>query len=405
MRGVKTLHWALGWLRDGRGKVQGMGILGRYVLRQTAGAVVLVLFSLTAVVWLATALKQLKLVVSQGQSFLLYLKMTVLVLPNLVALIAPIALLIATIHTLNRLHSDSELIVINASGGTVWRIAMPLIVLALLVSSAILVTNLYLQPYSMRTLHRYIVQVRTDLISQVVQPGEFTSPEENLTIHIRDRDDNGDLLGLILHDDRDAVYSTTYLAERARLQQQDGQSVLVMLDGHIQRRNKGDGEVNIIAFKSNAFDLSQFGPKNSKFEYKPRERYLDELLNPEPDDAYFKRFAGKFRSELHERFVSPLYPVVFVIIAVVCMGNARTTRHGWFWPIATSIALCAGVRVAALAATNLTTITSSGVPLMYAIPGLTIIIAAIAAHAKMSPKSGLMIGLGPGQIFRAVTRS
>lgn len=383
----------------------GMDIFGRYVFRQTVGALLLVLFSLTTVVWLATALKQLKLVVSQGQSFWLFVKMTLLVLPNLMALIAPIALLIATIHTLNRLNSDSELIVVNASGATVWRIAKPFIIFALLISSAIAAINFYLQPYSMRNLRAYIVQVRTDLISQVLQAGQFTRPEDNLTFHIRDRDKNDDLLGLILHDDRDPTQSVSYLAERARIQRKDSQAILIMLDGHIQRRNKSNNDVSIIAFDSYVFDLSQFGPKTGEFEYKPRERYLSELLNPEPGDRYFKRHPGKFRSEIHERFTSPLYPIVFVLITIACLGHARTTRDGWFGPIAASVALCAGVRVAGLAAANLTTISASATPLMYVIPGVSIIVAAAAAHVRMSPKLGFNIGLEPGQMFGIVRRS
>ena len=383
----------------------GLGIIGRDIFRQTTGALLVVLFSLTMVVWLATALKQLKLIVSQGQSFWLFLKMTLLILPNLMALIAPIALLIAAIHTLNRINSDSELIVINASGATVWRVAAPLLMLALIISSAIAVTNFFVQPYSMRTLRAYVIEVRTDLISQVLQAGQFTSPEKNLTFHIRERDKNNDLLGLILHDDRDPTQTISYLAERGRIQRKDGQSVLIMFDGQIQRLNKDTRDLRIVTFKSNIFDLSQFGPKTGKYEMKPRERYLSELLHPAPGDRYFKRYPGKFRSELHERIVSPLYPIVFVLIVIVCLGHARTTRDGWLFPMMTCIAICVAVRISGLAATNLTSIDAAATPLMYAIPGLSIIIAAITAHVKMSPKSGLNIGLELGQMFKTETRN
>ena len=37
--------------------------------------------------------------------------------------------------------------------------------------------NAYLVPQSMRVLRDYAIKVRTDLISQVLQPGKFTSPE------------------------------------------------------------------------------------------------------------------------------------------------------------------------------------------------------------------------------------
>jgi lipopolysaccharide export system permease protein len=100
-----------------------MGIFARYVFRQAFAALALILASLAGVVWIAVALKQLNLITSQGQDAWTFLIMTTLALPNLVALIAPIALLIATIHTLNRLNGDSELIVLTASGASPWTAA------------------------------------------------------------------------------------------------------------------------------------------------------------------------------------------------------------------------------------------------------------------------------------------
>src|SRR5690349_4134671 len=81
-------------------------ILFRYIFRQAAGSVVMILASLTGVVWIALALRQLNLVTSQGQDTWLFIKMTLLALPNLMALIAPVALLVSTIQVLNRLNGD-----------------------------------------------------------------------------------------------------------------------------------------------------------------------------------------------------------------------------------------------------------------------------------------------------------
>ena len=50
-----------------------MRILSRYVFRQTAGALILILVSLTGVVWIAVALRQLELMTSQGQDALRFL--------------------------------------------------------------------------------------------------------------------------------------------------------------------------------------------------------------------------------------------------------------------------------------------------------------------------------------------
>ena len=98
-------------------------ILSRYIFWQAAGALILILVSLTTVVWIAVALRQLELMTTQGQDVFRFLIMTALAIPSLLALIAPIALLIACLHVLNKLGGDSELIVMTAGGAPVWAIS------------------------------------------------------------------------------------------------------------------------------------------------------------------------------------------------------------------------------------------------------------------------------------------
>src|SRR5215475_3115324 len=125
-----------------------MRILSRYIFRQAAGALVLILLSLTGVVWIAVALRQLELMTTQGQDVLRFLAMTTLAIPSMMALIAPIALLIASIHVINRLNGDSELIVMAAGGMPTWSLLRPLGMLALLVALAISFVNHFAGPWA-----------------------------------------------------------------------------------------------------------------------------------------------------------------------------------------------------------------------------------------------------------------
>ena len=118
-----------------------MTIFGRYLFRQAANALLVILLTLTLVVWLATALKELSLITSQGQGILLFLQMTMLSLPSLMALIAPNAMLMAALYTLDRMNGDSELIVMTASGAPIWRIGAPIVALASIVAIVVLIAN------------------------------------------------------------------------------------------------------------------------------------------------------------------------------------------------------------------------------------------------------------------------
>jgi lipopolysaccharide export system permease protein len=374
-------------------------ILFRYIFRQAAGSVVMILASLTGVVWIALALRQLNLVTSQGQDTWLFIRMTLLALPNLMALIAPVALLVSTIQVLNRLNGDSELIVTTAGGGTIWTIARPLLALALLVSIAVSLVNHFVMPWSLKLLRTYVIQVRTDLISQVIQPGRFSTPENNLTFHIRDRDLAGTLLGLVMHDARDEKTVSTYLAERGHIIKQEGSGYLVMEKGHILRRPKNGDPVQIIVFESYAVDLARFEAKEQGgTEMKPRERYYEELVRPAPDDTLARTQPGLLRAELHERFSSPLYPFAFVLIAVAFIGHARTTRQNRVQAIVAAFLIATGTRLGGLAGVNIVALKAHLTWIVYGIPaaGALVALVLIASRARLRPPSRLALTLSSG---------
>lgn len=366
-----------------------MTLFSRYVFRQVANAFVIILVTLTTIVWLATALKQLDLIVSQGQGFVLFLKMTVLSLPSLMALIAPNAMLMASLYTLDRMNGDSELIVMTAAGAPVWRIGAPFVVLAAMVCVVILICNLWVMPASMRALRALITQVRTDVISQVLQPGRFSSTEPGLTFHIRDRSPTGDLLGLLVHDERDDKLVMSYLAERGRIISNDDGAYLVMFDGHVHRYEVKDPSkgVQIVAFDQYVLNISDLNPKDTgSKELRPRERYLGELLSPDPKLLKNKGAVGQLRTELHDRFSTPFYPLLFAFLAVAVLGHARTTRESRWAQILVAAGIAVGLRVSGLTASNLVTLSAGATPLVYVIPIGAIIVAALVAHVRMSPE-------------------
>jgi lipopolysaccharide export system permease protein len=345
-----------------------MTIISRYVFRQAAGAVLLILLSLAGVVWIALALRQLNVVTSQGQDVWMLVKMTTLALPNLLAVIAPFALLIAALHTLNRLNSDSELIVLTSAGANLWIVARPLIVLALIIAAAVAYVNHVAMPWSLRQLREYVVTMRTDLLTQVIQPGRFTSPETGLTFHIRERTLSGELRGLVMHDTRDPERAASFLAETGEIVKQGNSAFLTMSEGHIVRRPSPTEPGQIIAFERYAVDLEQFESKvAAATDLRPRERYFHELVDPGDSPAY-KAEPGKFRAELHDRLSSPLYPIAFVLIAIAAVGRAQSTRQGRAQWMVIGFFAGAVCRLGGLAVTNLVAVSPAAVPLLYAIP-------------------------------------
>lgn len=371
-----------------------MRIISRYVFRQAAGSLSLILGSLGGIVWIALALKELNVVTSEGQDALMLIKITSLALPNLLAVIAPFALLIATMHTLNRLGGDSELIVLTAAGSSVSTLARPLLLLALLVALAVSFVNNFAQPWSLQQLKAYIIEMRADLLGKVIQPGRFSSPESNLTFHIRERDANGDLRGLLVDDKRKPKESQSYLAERGIIAKQDGAAFLIMSDGHILRRTAPTEPVQIIAFDNYTVNLDSFEKRDAGgvIDFKPRERYFSQLVNPEATSAIYKRYKGQFRAELHERMSNPLYPIAFVMIALAAVGQTQSTRENRTERLVFGFLIAVGVRIGGFAANNLVAMKAGVTPLLYALPVLAILISAVILKRGARPHRTIALG-------------
>src|SRR5258706_15687642 len=102
-----------------------MASIDRYLFRTIFAGFLLVLINLTMVIWITQILKQIDLITNQGQTILVFLRITGLLVPILMLVIAPIAIMIAVCYALIKLNGDSELVVMNAAGMAPRRVDRP----------------------------------------------------------------------------------------------------------------------------------------------------------------------------------------------------------------------------------------------------------------------------------------
>jgi lipopolysaccharide export system permease protein len=331
-----------------------MGSIGRYIFRTTFGAFLMVLVSLTGAIWITQALRDVDLMTSQGQTVLVFIGITSLVIPHLVLVIAPVALVVAVAHNLHKLTTDSEIIVMNGAGMRPWRLLQPFVAVTVVASVLLATISAYVAPESLRMLRRWLTEVRTDLVSNIVQPGRFVAIEGGLAFNIRERRPNGLLVGILMDDRRDPAQRVTILAERGEILKNDKGNFLILESGSIQRHELKQRDPNIVVFDRYAFDLSQFSAGPQTIKYSVRERYLWQLWKPDPADPQYKEQPGQFRAELHDRLLAPVYPLAFVLIAFAFLGAPRTTRQTAAWSVTAVILAVAGLRLIGFACTVFT---------------------------------------------------
>ena len=368
-------------------------MIDRYIFRTSFGAFTLILVSLTAIIWITQALRDIDIVTNQGQTLLVFVGLTGLIVPLLVLIIAPIALVIAIAYTINKLNTDSEIVVINAAGMSPWRMLRPFLAVAIVVAFMVAGIGAYIAPKGLRALHDWAAKVRSDVVANIVQPGRFITIEPGLTFHLRERRPNGQLVGIFMDDRRDPKEHSTFLAEYGEIVESNHSNFLLLHNGSMQRLETGKLDPTIVLFDRHAFDLSRFGAGTALQAtiYGARERSLWDLFNPDPDDPLVKTQPGQLRAEMHDRLAAPLYPVAFVMIAFAILGAPRTSRQSRAFSLGLTIAFVTTLRFVGFAGVVFAAHNAAAILIVYVslVIALAFGVVAISRGATIEPPAVL----------------
>jgi len=311
-----------------------MRLIDRYLLRQLLGPTLLATLALTSVALLSQSLSALDVIINQRQSAGVFLKITLLAMPQLINMVMPIALFVAALVALNRLQSEQEIVVCFAGGMSRWRVVSPPLRLAAVIAFVALVMNLFVQPAAFREMRETLFEVRTDLAATLVREGEFTEPAPGLTVYAQSVDSRGRIGNLFIHSAEPGGSATTYTADEGRLATRAGSPVLVMRRGSTQEFSE-TGVLNFLTFDEYIFDLSPLISSEELVHYKPSDRYLHELFFPDLQQDWEQR----------NRLDMLLYNIAFMAIALAAIIGGGYNRMGYGRRIAWGGAAAAGSRI------------------------------------------------------------
>lgn len=344
-----------------------MKVLERYIMRRTVEVFLAALFWTLAIVWTTQVLARVDLVTDSGQSALTFFEIATLILPSIIPIVVPFALIIAVAQTLSVMNTDSELVVINAAGSSRSIIVRPIIILALLASAFSFAVDNGVDPFARERGRQLVAAARADLLSLVIQEGSFRKIDEGLFVQVAERLPDGRLGGIFVADSRQEGTDLAYYAKTGSVVQTEGRSMLIMYDGVVHRKAPA-GDVSVIRFTSYAFDLSAFSSAANEITMFPKDRTIPYLISPDPNDKLYQEAPQSFRAELHRRFSEWLYPLVFALIALAVAGDARSHREGRINPLLTAITIALFVRWLGFFVTNQAQTNPLFSPLAYAVP-------------------------------------
>ena len=299
----------------------------RYVLLQLIEVTLFITLALTGVVWLSQSLRFVDLIINRGLSFFTFVYLTFLLLPSFLAVLLPVALFCAVAYTYHRLTVDSEIVVLRAAGLSNMALIKPALIMAGLMVALCYMITLYLQPAGFREFKDRQYVIRADFSRILLQEGSFNNLGDGLTVYIRERLANGEVLGILVHDNRNREAPVTMMAERGVLLKSPDGPYLSLFKGNRQVMNKDRGKLSLLYFDRHNVALSDLINAKGPRWREPRERYLDELFR-EPQDNNEIAYVNELRAEGHSRLVSPLYNLVMTLIALAALLGGEFNRRG-----------------------------------------------------------------------------
>lgn len=362
--------------------------LDRYIFRQGAIPFVVILLCTTAVLWLTQVLQRVDLMVDDGGSLGAFLKVTTLLVPSLVAVIMPFAVLAAVLYAVNVAASDSELPVMAAAGASRLRIARPLLLLSVICGLVVLLINVDLQPRSYRAMKETVELVRSDVAKAFIRSGIFSEVSPRVTVYADEVRPGDQYIGLLIHDARNVDDPVTYTAERGLFRVTTAGPRLLLVRGTVQRIDPATGRVDILRFIETAVDLAAFREPGKERRREGSERYVFELLRPNLDDPYDAQRAGRFIAEGHARLATPLYCIAFAATALAIMLTAPVSRRGLGQRLLLAIVVAVVMRTIGYLLQNAGDANPAVNAIQYALPGgaIAISVAILAGRFWAVPR-------------------
>jgi lipopolysaccharide export system permease protein len=322
----------------------------RYLFQNVLRTLLAIVGGLALIALLTQGLTQIGLIVENRQSMLVYLWVSVLAAPQIISLLLPVALFIATAGALNVAHRENEIVVAQASGMSNWQVASPVMRLAALAAILHLGLNLWIQPAASRELRETVTHASTDLAASLVREGMFMQHGDGLTTFAR-RVNGTEMHDLLISDGRNPKQVVTFIAKTAFLAEMEGSPVLVMRDGQRQTLRE-NGALEILKFDQSPFDLAPFANDQKAVILEESDRFLPELFFPDMNNYYDYANVDMLAAEGHARLSAPLLNFAMGMLGIYAVLAGDFSRRGYAKRIALASGAAVLLRLAAFGAVS-----------------------------------------------------
>lgn len=307
-------------------------ILDRYILKELLIPFFFGIFILTFLILIHQLLRLMELVIDKGVDLLSVGQIFLSLLPSFFLLTIPMAVLMASVMTFNRLSYDNEIIALKSVGVGFYRFLRPVLLFSVVAALFTLCMGMIAQPWGGGSLKSLAVKILKKRASVGIEEGKFNGTFSNIMIYVESMPSFTQMDGVFIYDARDQNSPKIIIAKKGLLLNEPGTGAieLHLLDGslHAQGRDGSDYQRVIFTTYDLRLDLgSVLQGGNTNLE---TPTYQEIKKSVEASGGKDIR-ALRLLSEFYKNFSFSLASLVFGVIGVpLGIISGRTGRLGGF---------------------------------------------------------------------------
>ena len=304
-----------------------MKLIEKYFLKQLAANCFLLFLLILSIFSLSKSVQLIDLSINRGLPFIFFIKLIGLSLPAIVPIILPVIFCLSINFTYSRMRNDSELIIFESSGTSLFRLARPVIYFGIFLSILSFCFTWGVTPTSNKTFKLLLYSIKNDYSSSLLEEGSFNNIGSDYTIYVKKRDSSGNLNNIFIHDTRNKDKPSTLIANKGTLLKSDSGTKILLEDGTQHFYSNLDKKLSVLYFEKYLLNIIEDSNKNFSFKWKtPSERNFNELKNPDLNNGDDRNNLQAFKSEIIQRVTLPINICAFGLLIVVLILSQKFYR-------------------------------------------------------------------------------
>ncbi|MBS07146.1 MAG: LPS export ABC transporter permease LptF [Marinovum sp.] len=280
--------------------------------------------------WINKAIALFDKLISDGQPFLVFLEFSILTIPPIIPIIAPLAAFAAAIFVTNRLKNDSELTIMQATGFSPLRLSRAIFLFGLMVTIILLIISHYLVPKTNNILIERQNEVTSSLNAKLLKVGSFIHPQNSVTFYIGGISNSGIIEDVFVLDERNKDREIIITSKSGYLITNNNNPILVLKDGIVQNYDVKSKNLSTIHFQDLSYDLTSWSVKERQSKAKLLLTYssFDLFKDPELIAILSDSSPISVIEELHSRILTPFLALIAALIGFSALMIGDYSRFG-----------------------------------------------------------------------------